>query len=881
MEPHLLTIAQVLKQLTTNIDTGLNEQEVKKRLNQYGANVLTQKPLKSWLRVFLGQFQSPLIYVLVIAAIIVFILESNNKDLIVIGVVIFFNALIGTIQEGRTRNILASLKKLIATDCFVIRDGKKILISDHELVPGDIILLQEGQRVPADGRILETNFLQVDQAILTGESLPVLKISEIVEDEAPLADRSNMIYKGTYIMSGSGKAIVVATGDQTQIGIINKTAQEIQSPLPLAKEMQQLSYWILIFIAVFCVLLFVIGFINGQPLEQLFITLSALFVSVVPEGLPIVLTLVLVQGVYRMAKKNMLVKQMQTVEALGRTDIIIVDKTGTLTLNEMVVTTVFSNHNFYSVSGYGYQEKGEVVDQKNNQAVAENDLLKVGISSYVLNTAHIYLQEGSKSFIVKGDPTEAALSVLAKKLKIDHQTVSEYKKIFEIPFTSDLRYHAAFFEKNGKGIAFINGSPELLFKNALDISSTLTHALDTMLDQGLRVVAFAVKEFDLPAQKDMQDLARYFKAMIKDLKIIGLAGMQDSIRPDIKESIEKERHAGLKVVMATGDHKKTALYVAEKVGIFRAGDRVLDGTELQHMSDEEFIRTINTVTVYARLSPDNKLRLIKMFHRLGKTVAMTGDGINDVPALVAADIGIAMGQIGTEVAKESADMILLDDSLASIVSGIKEGRHIFNSLRRVILYFFATNMAEMLLILFALSLRLPLPLAAAQILWLNLVTDGFLDIALAMEPYEARLLKKKKHLIDLSLLEKVIFMAFPMAFGSIWLFHLYQCLDPLKAQTVTLTAMAVYQWFNAWNCRSETISIFQSGLFSNRWLIAATLLVFVLQMILIYVPLMQSIFNTVSLSSDDWIRIGIVTIPLLFIEEIRKLIMRVKKIWLH
>ncbi len=877
MEPHLFTIAQLQKKLATSTDEGLKEQEAKNRLTQYGANVLTQKPLKSWLFVFLSQFQSPLIYVLVLAAIIIFIFDFNNKDLIVISAVIFFNAIIGTMQEGRTRNILASLKKFIMTDCFVIRDGKKLLVPDEELVPGDIILLQEGQRVPADARVFESNLLQVDQAILTGESVPVFKESDIVEDEARLAERNNMVYQGTYIMSGSGKAIVIATGDNTQIGIMSKTAQEIQSPLPLAQEMNRLSYCILLFIFAFCLVLFIIGCINGQPLDQLLITLSALFISVVPEGLPLVLTLVLVQGVYRMAKKQMLVKQMQAVEALGSVDIIVVDKTGTLTLNEMVVTKVFANDSLYSVFGDGYQEKGEIVDEKNNKALAEYDLLKIGIASQLLNTAQIQLQKDSTRFIIKGDPTEAALFIFAKKLKLAPE-MADYKKIYEIPFTPQARYHAAFFEKNGKGVAFINGSPEVLFKNAHCVDIKFMQALDRILNEGLRVVAFAIKEFDLPIPTDLKEQDKYFKTLVeKDLNIIGLAGMQDAIRPQVKESVEKARLAGLKIIMATGDHKKTALYVAEKVGIFHANDRVLDGTELQHMSDEELIRIINTVTVYSRLSPDNKLRIIHLFHRLGKTLAMTGDGINDVPALMAADIGIAMGQIGTEVAKESADVILLDDSFASIMNGVKEGRHIFNSLRRVIVYFFATNMAEMLIILFALFLRLPLPMTAAQILWLNLVTDGFLDIALAMEPIQVGPYKKNKYLIDMHLLEKIVYMAIPMAIGSIFIYDLYLCLNPLKAQTMTLTTMAVYQWLNAWNCRSETKSIFQSGLFSNTWLILATFFVCGLQMILLYAPFMQSIFNTMPLSADDWIRILIVTIPLLMIEEIRKFIVRLRK----
>ncbi|MCX5922387.1 MAG: HAD-IC family P-type ATPase [Candidatus Dependentiae bacterium] len=883
MEPHQLTVAQLIRKLNTDAHNGLSYQEFYKRLAQYGPNKLLETPVKSWPAVFLSQFYNPLIYILLAAATIIFFAGPDKLDAFIISGVLLFNAIIGTIQEGRTRSILESLKQFIVSQCVVIRDGQKMLVNDEDLVVGDLILLQEGNRVPADARIIESNNLNIDEAILTGESMPVRKNIDIVEDEAILAERTNIAYKGTYILAGSGRAIVIATGAQTAIGKIHASTEEIQTDMPLKQELDRVSYVILIGIFLLCIGLFAIGFATGKPLKELLVMVTALFICVVPEGLPVVFTLVLVGGVYRMAKQNVLVKNMQAVEALGRADVIITDKTGTLTRNEMVVTDVFADQTSWKISGSGYHTQGSVMQGSKKMLLEEqSELTKLAIAASLLNSAEINYDAARDLFTIKGDPTEAALYVFSQKIGLVRDDLeTSYKKIYEIPFDPLTPYHVGFYQKDSEGVAFIIGSPELVMQRSTIITPIMQKNLAEFLDSGLRVVAVAIKSFsidNMPDQADKQLI--FFKDQVKtDLTILGVVGIQDAIRPEVAGVITQARMAGLRIIMATGDHQKTALRVAKEVGIFTEGDRAIDGSEFNCLSDEELVRALDHTTVYSRVSPENKLRIITMFHRLGKIVAMTGDGINDVPSLIAADLGIAMGQIGTEVAKQSSDIVLLDDSFVNIVKAIEQGRHIFGALRRVILYFFTTNLGEVLIVLFALSLGLPLPITAAQILWLNLVTDGFLNIALSVEPEEPGLLHKswltrKLRLVDRNMILKSLFMALPMGIGSLLVFYANYKVDLAYARTMTLLTMAMFQWFNVWNCRSEKLSIVQSGLFSNRWLLLSTSFVLCLQFLLIYAPFMHAIFKTVPLSLDDWRIVIMVSSSIVVLEEVRKFVAR-------
>lgn len=875
MNAYQKSIQDIVKELQTNGTQGLSQKQAQERLKKDGPNRLPEGKTESWFTIFLSQFQSPLIYILLISAIIIFFVGDQKIDAFIISGILFFNAIIGTIQEGRTSNIIASLSRFIKTKSIVIRDGKKEIIDDADLVVGDLIVLREGERIPADARVIESDELHIDEAILTGESNPVIKTSDPLSSELVIGDQTNMVFKGTYVVSGSGLAIVTAIGAATQVGQLHKTLETIQTDIPLKKEVTRLSYFILIFAFAMCVLLLAIGLLFGHSFKELMVMLTALFICVIPEGLPVVLTLVLVTGAYRMAKQHVLIKNLQGVEALGRTDVIVIDKTGTLTRNEMVVIRVVTPEGNFTITGEGYFATGDVLEDGKKVEVAKDSALgQMAIASALMSDAELSYSEKLKLFEIKGDPTEAALSVFAQKLGIDcKQLCDNYKRVEEIPFDSQRKYHADFFEYNGSSVAYLIGAPEVIFKKVSTVPEAITHAFDEMLAKGLRIIALAKK--DNPPSRDEQGIA-------SDVQLLGICGIQDAIRPEVKAMVQQAREVGLQVIMATGDHKQTAQYVADEVGILRPGDQIVEGSNFAKLTDDQLLSQLNTTTVFSRVSPEDKARIVSLFHKQHKIVAMTGDGINDVPSLAAADLGIAMGRIGTEVTKQAADLVLLDDSFVNIIHAIEQGRHIFYTLRRVVLYFFATNMGEILIVLFALFTQLPLPLTAAQILWLNFVTDGFLDVGLAMEPQESDLLsanwlKKKSRLVDWNLIIKMMYFAIPMGVVSLIIFT--WCYDGTPAsipyaRTMTLVAMAMFQWFNAWNCRSERKSLFEIGLFANRWLIAATIFVLSLQFLLVYTPFLRYIFKTVPLSASDWGIIFGLSAPILLIEELRKLISR-------
>jgi Ca2+-transporting ATPase len=880
IQPYQESVEEVVRHFSTNSSSGLSDQEVVKRLETFGENKLPEKPRPTLLSVFFDQFKNPLIYILLIAASIIFF-TGNHVDAFILSGVLLFNAVMGTIQEGKTQNLLDSLRRSIKTSCVVVRDHKHAIINGELLVPGDIVVLQEGDRIPADLRIIQSSNLVVDEAILTGESSGVSKTTLPLQEELPVHDQTNMSFKGTFVISGSGKGVVVATGADTAIGKLQKVVEEIQTETPLKKELDTLSYQILIFILIVCVALFGIGFSYGKSFAELLAMLTALFICVIPEGLPVVLTLILVTGAQRMAKKDVLVKKLRGVDSLGRTEVAVIDKTGTLTRNELMVSRVYTTGSLCEVSGEGYFVEGTITCDKDTGEVKQA-LDTMATASLLLNRAEVKYEKERKTFLVEGDPIEAALGIFGEKYGFNVEKLErEYELLFEIPFNPSYGYHAIFFHYQQGVRAFIIGSPESLI-SCCSVSEQDTATLSSFLEEGLRTVAAGYKDFSEQdsTQEKGKDTLDYFKSLLASgVEFLGFFGLQDTLRLEVPPIVEQVRGAGLRVVMATGDHKKTALFVAKKAGIFKEGDEVIDGSEFRTLSDAELLRRLDKTTVYSRVTPEDKLRLIGLFHKMGKVVAMTGDGVNDAPSLVAADVGIAMGGIGTEVAKDASDVILLDDSFANVVRAIEQGRHIFYTLHRVILYFFATNLGEVFVVLFALVLNYPLPILAAQILWLNLVTDGFLDLALAMEPEEKGLLERKwlrrgSRITDLNLFLKTIYMALPMGIGAILMFRHYYLFDLAKARTITLITMALYQWFNAWNCRSETKSLLSIGLFTNKWLLLATAFVGLLQVLVVKVPILQTIFHTVPISAEEFGVIILVTAPLLLIEELRKLFVR-------
>lgn len=867
-------------------ENGLNEEEVQTRLKTYGRNILPEAQSPTIFSVFLLQFVSPLILILIAAAVAVMAIGEITDGIIILFVLVF-NAVVGTVQEGKAQNTLKALKHFIEGTATVLRAGKTLIIPDHELVPGDIILLQEGEKVPADARVLLSRSLKANESSLTGESVPVGKISDALSTRiTTVADQKNMVWKGTNIVSGNGHAVVVATGLATEIGKISAEISSIDTDMPLKKNMASLSRILMGIVLVVGVLIFVFGIISGESVREMFAIVVSITVSIIPEGLPIVITLVLARGVWRMTKQDVLVKKLEAVEALGQATVIAVDKTGTLTKNEMVLKKVYIGGRIFSINGEGYESKSASIalDATLIEPLDHPDLLLAGrIARFSANGRALFIEE-TKEWKVSGDPTEAAMAVFSEKVGFKDSS-HEAQKIFELPFDYLTRFHLNIYSFNKKNFMSVVGAPEKvvdlcdkIWKNhrALKFSTKDKEQAKEMFlslsREGYRVIAFSFNK-NSEATADTEKLP--------SLIFGGFFAMKDPLRAEIKNSVMKAHDAGIKVVMITGDHKITAQAIAREAGISTGHDGVITGEELEKLSDLELLPRLADTTVFARVTPNHKLRIIELFRKRGDIIAMTGDGVNDAPSLSAADLGVAMGVTGTEVAKEASDLVLLDDNFGNIISAVEEGRNIYKSIKKVILYLFSTNLGEVLIVLGAMVIGLPLPILPTQIIWLNFVTDGFLDVSLAMEPTEDGLLKKKfarpkKYLIDKLMLVRIFLMALPMTVVTLLVFHGQIGTDMTKAWTMSLTIMAAFQWFNVWNCRSEEKSLFSLDPFSNKYLAGATALVISLQLFAIYNPFMQRILHTTALNISDWLIVISAAASIVLVEEIRKYFYRLR-----
>lgn len=868
------TIPEVLEFLKSS-ERGLTQEEAEKRLKECGLNELPEAKPDSLLIIFIRQFQSPLIYILLGAALIVFYLGDTVDGLIILSVLLF-NAFVGTFQEGKAQNTVSALKKFIETKALVLRDGKELIISDSRITPGDIIILQEGEKAPADARIIISNNLKIDQAALTGESEPVLKIVDpIHQKDLSFIDQKNMVFKGTYIVSGNGQAVAVNTGVNTIIGKIGQKIALIDTEIPLKKDIRQLSRLIIFAGALISAVLFVSGIFSGKSLVEMFKIVVALSVSIIPAGLPVVITLVLATGVWRMAKRNALVKRLQAVEALGQTKIIALDKTGTITKNELAIQKVFINGKFFEIGGVGYEPKGDVFLTK--QLVSPPDsseLILAGKIAAFCSNASVFYSEEDKSYKIAGDPTEAAILVFSQKIGFQKEIIEkQHPFIEEIPFDYKTKYRFTARQSDGKKFLSIIGAPESVFslcKLAKKEKENLENIFYKMSAEGLRVLAFAYKESGLKIKIEPEKTKFIFG---------GFFGMKDGLREEVGEAIRQAQEAGIRVIMITGDHKITAQAIAKEAGIFKEGDEILIGKDIEEISDEELILKLPRISVFARVTPEHKLRIIESYRKRKEIIAMTGDGVNDAPSLVAADLGVAMGKIGTEVAKEASDIVLLDDNFSTIISAIEEGKSIYKTIKKVIVYLFSTSLGEVLTISIALFSGYPLPLLASQIIWLNFVTDGFLVVALAMEPKEKGLLREKfkrqgRYLVDSLMIQRVFVMALTMSIGAFFVFQKYLDIDLTKALTMSLTTLAIFQWFNAFNCRSENKSIFRMNFFSNKWLIGAMFVVVFLQLMAVYNPIMQKILRTTALEFSDWLIAIAIAFSIIIIEEFRKVVYR-------
>lgn len=886
---YALTLGELFDQLSVT-QQGLTREEAQERLNLYGPNKFIDYKAESIVAIFFRQFQSPLIYILVGAAVLVFAM-GEMVDGFVILLVLLLNALIGAYQEGKAQNTLLALKKLTESKATVLRDGKEVVLFASELVPGDIISIGEGEVIPADARLVKGSHLCINEAALTGESAPVDKnIETILDKETPLGEQKNMVFKGTHVTAGNGEAIVVATGLSTVFGSIAKQIALIDTEVPLKKNIRDLSRLIISVAGAICGLIFLLGVAAGHPLHTMLMTIVSLAVSIIPEGLPIVMTLVLAIGVWRMSKRHVLVKKLQAVEALGQADIIAVDKTGTLTKNELVVTKVYADNQLFDVRGDGYNPDGRVYQAGKEvlagQSTALNMLAQIAV---ICANAKIFHQEVSaESIKIMGDPTDAAMLVFGEKLGVKKAEMEQRSpRYYELPLDYKLRYHAVVYGVTGavQHLAIV-GAPETILARssqmwrngkieALSIAdkSLLEKIITDMSQQGLRVIACAQKQDVVPPFTD---------EVCNQLTFYGVLGMEDPLRPEVAEAVLQASKAGIRTVMITGDHKITAKAIAQAAGIFHEGDNIVTGADIDIWSEQQLAEKVRTASIFARVSPNHKLAIIKAFKAGGEIVAMTGDGINDAPSLVAADLGVAMGKIGTEVAKEAADLVLLNDDLGGIVAAVEEGRNIYKTIKKVLLYLFAGSFSQVFTIVGALLFGLPLPLLAAQIIWLNFVTDGFLNIGLAMEPHEEDLLPNtslasSKNLLDKLMAVRILLAALPLASGTLFLFS-YTFTESLnKGWTMVLTALALGHLANAWNCRSAVKSLFRQRLLGNKYLCISSVIVVTLQLLAIYTPFMQKILRTVSLGVFDWIAVLSIGVALILLEEIRKTFWRISQ----
>ena len=880
---HAIPIPEVFKQIQST-ESGLSEKEAHARLLTYGLNILPEEKVHGLFYIFFSHFLSPLILILILASITVLFMGETADGLIILFVLIF-NAVVGTIQEGRAQNTLKALKNFVEGSATVLRGGKTLIIPDKEVVLGDILVLQEGEKVPADIRLIAVHSLRVNESSLTGESTSVEKIvNKILNKNTTVPDRRNMVFRGTNIASGNAHGVVVATGISTEIGKISKAIVSINDDVPLRKNIANLSKLIIGTVVFIGFLVFFLGIALGEDVRQMFATVVSMAVSVIPEGLPIVMTLVLASGVWRMTKKNVLVKKLQAVEALGQANIIAVDKTGTLTKNEMVLEKVYVDGKMYSVEGCGYEAKGDIsLDGSVINPLNHPDLLMAGrVAGFCANAKAIYLEE-SKKWKVSGDPTEAAMGVFSQKIGFKN-LIGETEKIFEIPFDYLTKYHLNIYKFEGKNFLTAVGAPEKILglcdrvwrkqkseKLSEQEKEEIENVFLKMSKNGYRILGLAI---------DPSSGASVSTSNLSHLTFVGFFGLKDPLREEAREAIEKANSAGIRVIMITGDHKVTASAVAIEAGILHEEDGIITGEELGKLSDSELMNRFNKVSVFARVEPVHKMKIIELFKKRGDIVAMTGDGVNDAPSLAVADLGVAMGNIGTEVAKEASDIVLLDDNFGNIISAVEEGRSIYKTIKKVVLYLFSTSIGEVLAIIGSILLGFPLLILPAQIIWLNFVTDGFLDVSLAMEPKEEGLLKHRmkhsKYILDWFSVQRMIFMGIIIAIGTLFIFSEYLDSGIGKAITMSMTTLAIFQWFNVWNCKNEKISLFSINPFKNLYLVGATIIVITLQLLAIYTPFLQKILHTVPLNFSDWVFATSVAVSIIILEEIRKFFIRRK-----
>jgi len=878
-----LTADEALAALVTPA-TGLSTAAAARRLAESGRNELPEAAGPGVLRLFARQFASPLVYILVFAAIVTAAL-SEYIDASIITAAVIFDAVIGFVQEYGAERSMNALRRLATTRARVLRDGREHEIDARDVVPGDVILIEAGARVPADCRLLHTAALEVDESLLTGESATVAKHAATVAAGASLPDRLNMAFMGTAVTRGRGRALAVATGMRTQLGAVAGAVREIGEPrAPLQARVDRLAR----IIGVAGLVLFVVGFAGGLAAgntpSQTFRTLVALAVSAVPEGLPIVLTVTLAIAVTRMARRNVIIRRLPTVETLGSCTVIGSDKTGTLTENRMTVQALYAGGQVYRVSGLGYEAAGEItLDGEPVRPAAGSSLYATLLAGVLCNDASIVLTDNE--FAVQGDPTEVALLVAATKAGLFKDELADlYPRIAEIPFDPTERYAATVHRVAEGDLVFVKGAPERVLTMCSDARGdggtdrdAVLAAARSFADAGLRVLATAWTRIERgagPADRHVH---------LAGLTFAGLHAMMDPPRAEARAAVLGCRRAGIRVVMITGDHASTARAVAASVGIAGAEARVVTGDELEGLDDAALDALAEESPVFARALPHHKLGIIRALQRRGGVVAATGDGVNDAPALKAADIGVAMGRSGTEVAKQAADMVITDDNFASIFAAVEEGRVAFDNVRKVTFLLISTGVAEIVAVLSSIAFGFRLPFVPAQLLWLNLVTNGVQDVALAFEPGDPDVLERpprprREGVISALLWERTALVGAIMAAGTLLMYLLQLRADASTehARTVALTTMVLFQVFHIGNCRSEYVSAFRKSPLANRFLFVGTTVAVATHVAALYLPPTQYILRVEPLPLSTWPTMLGVALSVVIAVELHKILRRPK-----
>lgn len=878
----------VLEKTSANLQTGLTTEEAQKRKAKYGPNVIPKRKRKTPIELFLQQFNQPLVYILLVASVITAFLNEWVDSSVIFGVV-FINAIVGYLQESKALKAIDALAKAVASDATVLRDGKKQRIPASELTIGDIVYLQSGDKIPADLRLVSVRELQVDESALTGESVPVMKQAKPIESETVLADRTNMAYSSMLVTYGTGIGVVVAIGSQTEIGKINQMIAEADVlETPLTKSIAQFSKVLLYVILAFAALTFVVGIVRGESWVDMFKAAIALAVGAIPEGLPAAMTIMLAIGVAKMAARNAIIRKLPAVETLGSASVICSDKTGTLTQNQMTVQAVYAGGEHYEVTGVGYEPKGtflqngQPIDVQHSKALLET--LKCGL---LCNDSNLVLK--NDQWHIEGDPTEVALIVSALKCHVDRdKLLAEMPRIDAIPFESEYQYMATLHESQelAGNVAYIKGSVERLAErcahqhtNSGELlkfdAENIKQKADALAKQGLRVLAFAYKLFPTTKRTiEHQDVS-------EELVFLGLQAMIDPPRPEVVEAIRQCQEAGIEVKMITGDHELTAKAIAERIGIIKnpETDGVLNGKTLATLSDEELRQAVKHTSVFARVAPEDKLRLVKAIQQNGGITAMTGDGVNDAPSLRQANIGIAMGITGTDVAKETADMILTDDNFATIEAAVEEGRGVYDNLVKFIAWTLPTNFGEGLIILVAVIAGLTLPILPVQILWVNMTTAIFLGLMLAFEPKEPDIMKRppraaNEPILNTEIIIRIIIVGAILCAGALWAFEwcLARGRSDEEARTLAVNVFVLGEMIYLLNCRSMRYSMFRLGLFTNPLLWLGVFSMIVVQILYTYVPVFNIAFHSAPISLMDW---GIAALPGLCIY----IIIALKKYW--